>query len=618
MANRIRGITIEIGGDTTKLDKALAGTNKTLSQTQRDLRDIEKLLKIDPGNTELLAQKQRLLAEAMEASAQKAGTLRDALQNADAALQRGADYQAAYEPLKMELDSVNASLRGLEANAERMQQQLAAGQISTEQYDAFARKLEDTRKEADNLRSAIQDVNQQFSGAKWEQSQYDAVQRELIDTEQNLQKLERQAAETEDAMRGLGNEARDAADDLGELDDSAGNIGDGFTSADVAIGTFVGGAMTKLLDVGLQALDTLWNLDEATEEYRQSMGMLTTAYETAGFSAETANAAYRGFYQILGDTGQATEAAQLLSQLANSEEEVARWTEVAAGVYGTFGESLPIESLIEAANETAKTGEVTGALADALNWVSISEEDVNQQLQALGDETSRAQYLMSLLSKTYDEASDSFYANNEALIASRDAQADMDESTAVLGESVANLKTTFMETFGPSLAALCEGAAAVLERLAPVVEIIASALGGLIDLIISAIEWLNKLFTVEKEVDVSKVPSDVLNDLAGTGGRTSRTVSPYGDLPALATGGLVPPNNPFLAVLGDNRTETEIVSPYSTIKQATREAMAEGGFSGGSSGQLTIIFKAADGFARNMSVALDAESRRRGVRLVRE
>ena len=102
MANRIKGITIEIGGDTTKLDKALAGTNKELSETQKQLKDVERLLKLDPGNTELLEQKQRLLAQAAEGTAQKLNTLRQAAENADKALERGTAYQNAYDPLKRE------------------------------------------------------------------------------------------------------------------------------------------------------------------------------------------------------------------------------------------------------------------------------------------------------------------------------------------------------------------------------------------------------------------------------------------------------------------------------------------------------------------------------------
>ena len=83
-------------------------------------------------------------------------------------------------------------------------------------------------------------------------------------------------------------------------------------------------------------------------------------------------------------------------------------------------------------------------------------------------------------------------------------------------------------------------------------------------------------------------------------------------IPAFASGGVIPPNNPFLAVLGDNRQEPEVVAPYSTIKQAARDAMAERG----GTGQITIVLRAADGFTRNLSYSLDQESARQGVRLV--
>ena len=82
MANRIRGITIEIGGDTTKLDKALSGTNKNIKDTQSALKDVERLLKMDPGNTTLLEQKQRLLAQSVEATAEKVRTLKQAMAGA--------------------------------------------------------------------------------------------------------------------------------------------------------------------------------------------------------------------------------------------------------------------------------------------------------------------------------------------------------------------------------------------------------------------------------------------------------------------------------------------------------------------------------------------------------
>ena len=75
-ANRIKGITIEIGGDTTKLQTALKGVNTEIKSTQQQLKDVEKLLKLDPGNTELLAQKHKLLGEAVQETKEKLETLK--------------------------------------------------------------------------------------------------------------------------------------------------------------------------------------------------------------------------------------------------------------------------------------------------------------------------------------------------------------------------------------------------------------------------------------------------------------------------------------------------------------------------------------------------------------
>ena len=65
MSNKIAGLTIAINGETTGLDKALGGVNKKSRDLQAELREVERLLKMDPGNTELLAQKQKLLADAV-------------------------------------------------------------------------------------------------------------------------------------------------------------------------------------------------------------------------------------------------------------------------------------------------------------------------------------------------------------------------------------------------------------------------------------------------------------------------------------------------------------------------------------------------------------------------
>ena len=115
--NRIKGITIEIGGDTTKLQTALKGVNTQIRSTQSQLKDVEKLLKLDPGNTELLAQKHKLLGQAVEETKNKLQTLKTAQEQANEALKNGTITQEQYDALQREIIETENDLKKLEAQA---------------------------------------------------------------------------------------------------------------------------------------------------------------------------------------------------------------------------------------------------------------------------------------------------------------------------------------------------------------------------------------------------------------------------------------------------------------------------------------------------------------------
>ena len=117
MASRIQGITVEIGGDTTKLQTALKGLNGEIKSTQTALKDVEKLLKMDPGNTELLAQKEKLLAQAVDETKQKLETLKTAAEQANTALANGDISQEQYDALQREIVETEQNLRSLETQA---------------------------------------------------------------------------------------------------------------------------------------------------------------------------------------------------------------------------------------------------------------------------------------------------------------------------------------------------------------------------------------------------------------------------------------------------------------------------------------------------------------------
>ncbi|WP_418615877.1 phage tail tape measure protein [[Ruminococcus] torques] len=119
MASRIQGITVEIGGDTTKLTTALKGVNSEIRNTQSQLRDVEKLLKLDPGNTELLAQRQRLLNEEVQATKEKLEALKTASEQANDALEQGTITQSQYDALQREIIATGQALEDLDEQAEQ-------------------------------------------------------------------------------------------------------------------------------------------------------------------------------------------------------------------------------------------------------------------------------------------------------------------------------------------------------------------------------------------------------------------------------------------------------------------------------------------------------------------
>ncbi len=117
MASRIQGITVEIGGDTTKLSKALESVNKSIKGTQSGLKDVNKLLKLDPSNTELVVQKQKMLKDAIEATKEKLATLKTAAQQANEQLANGEITQQQYDALQREIVETEQNLRSLQDQA---------------------------------------------------------------------------------------------------------------------------------------------------------------------------------------------------------------------------------------------------------------------------------------------------------------------------------------------------------------------------------------------------------------------------------------------------------------------------------------------------------------------
>lgn len=135
MANRIKGITVEIGGDTTGLDKALKSVNTSIRSTQSALKDVNRLLKLDPSNTELLSQKQRLLKDAIAATKEKLDSLKVAQEQAKQQLESGELGQDKYDALQREIVETEEELR-------RLQQEAATTNTALSKIDVASQKME--------------------------------------------------------------------------------------------------------------------------------------------------------------------------------------------------------------------------------------------------------------------------------------------------------------------------------------------------------------------------------------------------------------------------------------------------------------------------------------------
>ena len=287
-SNTIKGLTVEIGGDTTKLNKAIKDVEAQSRSLSRELGDINKLLKMDPGNMDLLAQKQEVLAQAAEAAAKKLDTLKEA--------------------------------------ERQVQQQFERGEVSEEQLRALQREIVATENKMKGYQKAAQQ------------------------TAQEMEQLGNDVDETQDDLNGMSSETRKTAEklqDLAEAEEKAEKAGDG-----------MGKTLADAAKVGLAAVATacaaaiagLVAAAESTREYRTEMGKLDTAFTQNGHSSEAALGAYRELQGILGDTDQAVEAANHLAKLTENEKELASWTgDILPGVFATFGASLPLEGLTEAA-----------------------------------------------------------------------------------------------------------------------------------------------------------------------------------------------------------------------------------------------------------------------------
>lgn len=465
MAVTYKGLTIKFGGDTTELQGALKSVQSTAKDTQGALKDINRALKFDPGNTDLLAEKEKLL-------------------------------NRAYGETKAKLDAYKAALATLN-------EKKRSGATLTEREEA------------------------QYSSLK---AQIAICENQLESYSDDLKSVSREAQASKSSLYQFGQTIQDNSDKLEKA-------GKGLETAGKTITGAVTGTATAL--VGLAS---------SQEEQIEQTHQLDAAWKDAGGTSEQARSSYTLFYKLLGEEDTATEAAQNLSRLTTNQQELDKWSNIAAGSFSKFGDALPLENLVEASQETAHTGTVTGGLADALNWATASNEQwsaalsgnhaaqqafndqiaqgatkedaFNAALAACGDEQERSSLITQTLDGLYGNIGETYQETNKTMLDTREAQAELNQKMTEAGEAAMPFKekalelgTTLLEKVTPAL----EGVSDWYKSLTPEQQDMATnvvlgtvAFGGLTT-------GIGK--TLQKGIEIGQTFKDVAGGFASLAGK---------------------------------------------------------------------------------------------------
>lgn len=373
----------------------------------------------------------------------------------------------------------------LKLNAEQMKTNGTSADALAERQKLLQAKLEQAQAKTENLSAQMESCTRNYGENSTE------VQR--LSVQINNAKIAEEKIKQE--IAGVTNEMGSATTATGRLEEATEDSGkaaedanDGFTVWKGTLADLASNAIQSVWSSITGLASSFWNLGDETRELRTNMNKVETAFESAGFTADVAAETYENFYGILADEGQATEAINHLAKLVQSQENLSEWTDICTGVYATFGDSLPIEGLTEAANETIKTGKVTGNLADALNWSTMSSEEwakvfdghpkalkkfqralehgesaedaFNEALTRCTTEAEREQVLRRALTGLYGDAADAYAETSGEIIEANKAQASYNNALAGLGEIIEPIKTVFtkgMASMLESVTALISG-----------------------------------------------------------------------------------------------------------------------------------------------------------------
>lgn len=457
-------------------------TGTTVEGLEKQHALLESQLKASQSKTEALTQKVEKAVEIFGENSTEVTKLKTQLANA----------QSAEEKIRQAIDRCNKEL-GEQVGAAK-EAESATGQLTD--------KIDKQQTELDQLKKKYVDAVLQYGKTSKEAK---TLAREIKDLSGDLRDSKSDFSKASKAADNLDKSLDDAGD-------AAAGTEDGFTIAKGAIADLASNAIQAAIGKISEFIGYLMELPEATREIRQDMATLETSFEKQGFSTETATKTWKELYTVFGEDDRAVEAANLISKMSKDQEDLNEWVTITKGVWGQYQDSLPVEGLAEASNETAKTGKVTGVLADALNWsgeaasmfskymsedVTTAEDAFNEALADCTTEQERQALITETLTALYGDSAKKYEEASGAQIEAKDAAAEnilvqneLADTMEPLTTSWQGLKTELLQGILPAAKKFSEWGVSALSWMkehptamkvfAAVVGVLAVALGALV------------------------------------------------------------------------------------------------------------------------------------------
>lgn len=386
-----------------------------------------------------------------------------------------AEFRKELNNLTQQVKTFGAELKAVSTSAD---DEADAVSKAAKQQEILGNAIDAQKQKLSQLQQALQKATQEWGESdtktlKWRQS--------VARAETELNQLESQLKQTTTAL----DKTDKAADDLGNSMADAGKKSSSFgdmlkanlsASAITGFASSITGAISGIIS-------GLGQMVEESREYQKIMGSLEISSEKAGYTAEETSAAYNELFGVLGDNQTAATTTANLQALGLAQSDLNTLIDGTIGAWATYGDSIPIDGLAEAINETVQTGEVTGTLADMLNWAGTSEDDFNEKLAACSDNSERANLILQeMANQGLTQAGQAWQEQNAGLVEANNATALYQQNAAALSESIGPMFTA-IQTAGAQLLG-------VLAQIAGAFDF--SAIGAQIT---SLVEWFTGLVT---------------------------------------------------------------------------------------------------------------------------